>query len=295
MNLRVRPAVLLLAVLSAQPALAAHAQFVTPNTSIVVPPVRGTRVEVDFSWYRPEAFVDTYGSTQRFPGSLDFGLAVVRASYSPGPHFALGVLAPYRWTRVGLGPGLPSVSSSGSPGLGVFADWTSGPCGGHALCPTIRLGYYRARTDASPVVTISDGVDRASLLLRIAPAATTEGRRWQGAGTLSVEYGRPVGVSPREVDSRLQLELGHALGRVRTSDFWLFGLAGYRSATSATEDDMYFHDGTSRGEFAGLRLDWRLDPRNPERRIVTLSVTRDVRPSNALVGWRGGISFGTTL
>lgn len=295
MNFRIRPNGFLLAVLSAGWALTAHAQFVTPNTSIVVPPVRGTRVEVDLSWYRPEAFVDTYGSTQRFPGSLDFGLAVVRASYSPGPHFALGVLAPYRWTRVGLGPGLPSISSSGTPGLGVFADWTSGPCGDHALCPAIRLGYYRARTDAGPVVTISDSVNRASVLLRIAPAPKTEGRRWQGAGILGVEYGWPVGVSPRELDSRFQLELGHALARLRTSDLWLFGLAGFRSATSATEEDMYFHDGTSRGWFAGLRLDWRLDPRDPERRIVSLSVTRDLRPTNALVGWRGGISFGTTL
>lgn len=297
MNRSLRPGALLLvlAALGLGSAGAARAQFLTPSTAVVVPPVLGTRLEVEVSWYRPEAFVDAYGSTQRFPGSLDLGLGVVRASYSPWEHVAFGVVVPYRWTRLGLGPGLNSVSSSGNPGLGVFADWTSGPCAGRALCPTVRLGYYRARADASPTVTISDGIDRAFAVVRLAPAPTSEAGGWQGAGTLSGEYGWPVGVLPREVDSRLQLELGHGLGRVGRSDLWLFGLAGYRSATSATEEDIRFHDGTSRSGFAGLRLDWRMDPEVPERRVVTVNVTRDVRPTNALVGWRAGVSFVTTL
>lgn len=297
MNRILRPRVLslVLAALGLGWAGAARAQFLTPSTAVVVPPALGTRLEVEVSWYRPEAFVDAYGSTQRFPGSLDLGLGVVRASYSPWEHVAFGVVVPYRWTRMGLGPGFTSVSSSGTPGLGVFADWTSGPCAGRDLCPTVRLGYYRARRDPSPTVTISDGINRAFVVIRVAPISTSEAGRWQGAGTLSGEYGWPVGVSPREVDARLQLELGHALGRVGTSHLWLFGLAGYRSATSATQDDMYFHDGTSRSSFAGVRLDWRMDPEVPERRVVTLRVARDVRPTNALVGWRAGVSFVTTL
>jgi hypothetical protein len=297
MNRRLPPRVLSLvcAALGLGSAGVARAQFLTPSTAVVVPPVLGTLLEVEVSWYRPEAFVDAYGSTQRFPGSLDLGLGVVRASYSPWEHVAFGVVVPYRWTRLGLGPGFPPVSASGTPGVGVFADWTSGPCAGHALCPTVRLGYYRARSDASPTVTISDGIRRAFVVIRVAPVPMSEADRWQVAGTLSGEYGWPVGVSPREVDSRLQLELGHVLGRVGRSDVWLFGLAGYRSATSATQDDMYFHDGTSRSGFAGARLDWRMDPEVPERRVVTLNVARDVRPTNALVGWRAGVSFVTTL
>jgi hypothetical protein len=271
------------------------AQLVTPSTNVVVPPVGRTRVEIEFSWYRPEAFVDAFGSTQRFPGSLGFGLAIGRASYSPLPHLALGVVAPYRWTRLDIGQGGPSLSSTGNTGLGLFVDWARGPCRGHALCPSARLGYYRARTDANPVITISDGIDRVFAFLQIASASPTGSDRWQEAGTLYLDSGWPTGITPRQFDARLQLELGHVLVRTGTSDLWLFALAGYRDSTSATEEDMFFHEGTSSSGFAGLRLNWRLDQEIPERRIVSLSVTRDFRPDNALVGWRGGISFATTL
>ncbi len=286
---------LVLAALLAGVAGPCAAQLLTPNTTLVVPPERHARLEVDLSWYRPEAFVDAYGNSQRFPGALDFGLAVASASYSPVAHFALGLVVPYRATRLDLGVDGAAASSSGNPGVGVFVDWTSGPCRGRALCPTIRLGYYHARTDSSRTITTSDGIDRVSLLARLAPSATREAGPWQGAGTLYVSIGQPVGTASPLVESRLQLELGRALGAGETPAVRCFALAGLRAATSATEEGVYFHGETSSSWFAGARLDWQLDPPNPERRTVRVSVTRDLRPENALEGWRVAIAFAATL
>ncbi len=270
-------------------------QFMVPESGVVLPPPKGALVEIEASWYSPEGFVDTSGTTQRFPGSLDFALAVVRASYSPARHLAFGLVVPYRWTELDLGVESLAVSSRGNPGFGVFADWSPAPCGGRSLCPSVRLGLYHARHDGSPIVTISDGIDRATAALTLAPSLPREDTRWRFAGTLWADFGRTPGIAPRQVDSRLEVELGRAIGRVRSSDLWLFGFAGYRTGTSATQEDIYFHNGTSRSAFAGLRLEWRPASATAERRVVRLSVSRDLRPENALIGWRGAVSVAMFL
>ena len=57
---------------------------------------------------------------------------------------------------------------------------------------------------------------------------------------------------------------------------------------------MFFHDRTSQGAFAGLRLDLR-PPARTMIPSVRLSVVKDLRPRNALSGWRTTISLATTF
>jgi hypothetical protein len=71
-------------------------------------------------------------------------------------------------------------------------------------------------------------------------------------------------------------------------------VVGYRSSTSARQEGMFFHDRTSQGAFAGLRLDWQ----PPARTMIPslrLSVVKDLRPRNALSGWRTTLSLAATF
>ncbi len=269
-------------------------QLLTPNTSIVVPPVGHARLEVDYSLFTPASFVDLDGHAQGFPGSLDFALAVLRVSYSPLRNLAIGVEQPYRRSTFDE-PGIEaSFSSRGIPGVGFFVDWAPGGDRSHRWRPVLRFGYFRARSETDRALTISDGANRYSAALGLDTSARPGGSGWRGGGTFQVLYGPPLEAEPRFLESRVQVEAGRPVLHVFGSEVCAFGLLGYRSSTSARQEGMFFHDRTSQGAFAGLRLDLR----PPARTMIPglrLSVVKDLRPRNALSGWRTTISLAATF
>lgn len=273
---------------------AARGQLLTPNSSIVVPPVGHARVETEYSLYAADSFVGLEGDVQRFPGSLDFALAVLRVSYSPLRNVAIGVEQPYRRSTFDE-PGIEaSFSSKGIPGIGFFVDWTPGGDRPHRWRPVLRVGYFRPRNETDRVLTISDGANRYSAALSLDSPARPGGSGWRGGGTFQVLYGPPLEAEPRFLESRAQVEAGRPVLHVLGSEVCAFGLLGYRSATTARQEGMFFHDRTSQGVFAGLRLDWKL----PARTMIPglrLSVVKDLRPRNALSGWRTTLSLAATF
>lgn len=269
-------------------------QLLTPNTSIVVPPVGYARVETEYSLYAADSFVDLEGHEQRFPGSLDFALAVLRVSYSPLRNLAIGVEQPYRRSTFEE-PGIEaSFSSKGIPGIGFFVDWAPGGDRPHRWRPVLRLEYFRARNETDQVLTISDGANRYSATFGLDSPASIGGQGWRGAGTFQLVYGPPLEAERRYLESRVQLEAGRPVLHVLGSEFRAFWLLGYRSATIARQEGMFFHDRTSQGAFAGLRLDWQ-PPARTMIPSVRLSVVKDLRPRNAISGWRTTISLAVTF
>ncbi len=273
---------------------AARGQLLTPNSSIVVPPVGHARVETEYSLYAADSFVDLEGHEQRFPGSLDFALAVLRVSYSPMRNLAIGVQQPYRRSTFEE-PGIEaSFSSKGIPGIGFFVDWAPGGDRPHRWHPVLRFGYLRARNETDRVLTVSDGANRYSATFGLDSPPANGGQGWRGGGTFQLVYGPPLEAERRFLESRVQVEAGRPVLHVLGSELCAFGLLGYRSSTTARQEGMFFHDRTSQGAFAGLRLDWKL----PARTMIPglrLSVVKDLRPRNALSGWRTTISLAATF
>ncbi|TAM45758.1 MAG: hypothetical protein EPN53_14455 [Acidobacteria bacterium] len=269
-------------------------QLLTPNTSIVVPPVGHARAETEYSLYAADSFAGLDGHEQRFPGSLDFTLAVLRVSYSPLRNLAIGVEQPYRRSAFDE-PGIEaSFSSKGIPGIGFFVDWAPRGDRTHRWRPVLRFGYFRARNETDRVLTISDGANRYSAALSLDAPAGPEGSGWRGGGTFQVLYGPPLEAERRFLESRVQVEAGRPVLHVLGSELCAFGLLGYRSSTSARQEGMFLHDRTSQGAFAGLRLDWKV----PARTMIPglrLSVVKDLRPRNALSGWRTTLSLAATF
>ncbi len=271
-----------------------RAQLFTPNSSIVVPSVGHARLEVEYSLFTADSFVGLEGYEQRFPGSLDFALAVLRVSYSPLRNLAIGVEQPYRRSTFDE-PGIEaSFSSKGIPGIGFFVDWAPGGDRPHRWRPALRFGYFRARNETDRVLTISDGANRYSATFGLDSPEANPGQGWRGGGTFQILYGPPLEAEPRFLESRLQVEAGRPVLHVFGSEVCAFGLLGYRSSTSARQEGMFFHDRTSQGAFAGLRLDLR-PPARTMIPSVRLSVVKDLRPRNALSGWRTTISLATTF
>jgi len=272
----------------------AGAQFITPNTGLAVPPPGAARVEVEYSIYRVDEFVDLTGAAQAFPNHLYFNLGVLRASYSPFAHVAIGALLPYRWTSFAESEGEPSLTARGSPGLGVFADWSPADSGSRAPVLGVRVGYFHARTDDNPGVTISDGYSRYTAMVSLASApAAPDG--WHADGSLDLEYAPAAAGQERQIEARLQIAAGRRIARLAGAELRLLALTGYRASRSAVEEDVYFHDLTSRNGFAGFRVEWAPAPPAPDRWAARLSITDDFAPDNAVVGWRATLSFATTL
>ena len=270
------------------------AQLLTPNSSLVVPPVGHARVETEYSLYAIDSFVDLGGHEQRFPGSLDFALAVLRVSYSPMWNLAIGVEQPYRRSTFEE-PGIEaSFLSKGIPGIGFFVDGAPGGDRPHRWRPVLRFGYLRARNETDQVLTISDGANRYSATFGLDSPATNGGRGWRGGGTFQLVYGPPLEAERRFLESRVQVEAGRPVFNVLGSELCAFGLLGYRSATIARQEGMFFHDRTSQGAFAGLRLDWQ-PPARTMMPGLRLSVVKDLRPRNALSGWRTTVSLAATF
>lgn len=264
-------------------------QDLNPNTVVTVPPVGHGIVEVLYSSYRPEAFVGRDGVRQRFPGDLQFALGLLRLSYSPLRDFALGVEVPYRWTSYDE-PGVEaSFASGGWPGIGAFADWSPRQRG-RRLQPAVRVEYQRARSETDQILTISDGVSRFAATLQLADGGALPAH-WRGAARLRLEYGPPVEASPRHFEARVQLQAGPRLLHVGGTDLHGLAVLGYRASSAARQEGNFLHDRTSQGAFSGLLLSSEFHGRALVR-LVSLSALRDIRPRNALSGWR--ITFSVT-
>ena len=271
-----------------------RAQLLTPNTTIVVPPVGHARVETEYSLFAADSFVDLDGHAQRFPGSLDFALAVLRVSYSPWRNVAVGIEQPYRRSTFDE-PGIEaSFVAKGVPGIGFFVDWSPGGDRPRRWRPVVRFEYFRSRNETDQALTVSDGANRYSATLGLDRAARPGTAGWRGGGTLQLIWGPPVEAERRFIESRLQAEVGRPVLHLLGGELTAFGLVGYRSSTTARQEGMFFHDRTSQGAFAGARLDWQpahlaLVPG------VRASVVRDLQPLNALSGWRTTISLAVTF
>lgn len=267
----------------------AGAQLLTPNDTIAVPPVGHTRVELVSSLYSVDSFVDLDGNAQRFPGSLDFALAVVRASYSPWRHVAFGIEQPYRRSTFNE-PGIEATFvAKGIPGVGFFVDWAPGEQRADRWRPTLRLEWFRARDENDRPLTISDGANRASVALALAGPVGSSPGAWRREATFQLLYGPRLEGEHRYVEARVQLAAGRPVLRIMRSDLCAFGIVGYRSSTSARQEGMFFHDRTSQGAFAGARLDWQ--PAKAGVPEIRLSAVEDVRARNALSGWRATLSL----
>ena len=270
---------------------AARAQLLTPNTTIVVPPAGHARVETEYSLFAADSFVDLDGHAQRFPGSLDFALAVLRASYSPWRHVAVGIELPYRRSTFDE-PGIEaSFVAKGVPGVGFFVDWSPGGDQPHRWRPVVRFEYFRAYTETDQALTVSDGANRYAATLGLDRAARPGTTGWRGGGTLQLIWGPPVEAERRFLESRLQAEAGRPVLDVFAGELSAFGLVGYRSSTTARQEGMFFHDRTSQGAFGGVRLDWQPPARLALVPGVRASVVKDLQPRNALSGWRTTISL----
>jgi hypothetical protein len=274
---------------------ASRAQLLTPNTAIVVPAVGHARVETEYSLFAADSFVDLDGHAQRFPGSLDFALAVLRVSYSPWRNVALGVEQPYRRSTFDE-PGIEaSFVAKGAPGVGFFVDWSPGGDRLRRWRPVLRFEYFRARSEGDRVLTVSDGANRYAATLGLSRAARPGTTGWRGGGTFQLVWGPPVEAEPRFVESRVQAEAGRPVLHVLGGELCAFGLVGYRSSTTARQEGMFFHDRASQGAFAGARLDWQPPARTALVTGVRASVVKDLQPRNALSGWRTTVSLAVTF
>lgn len=276
----------------------ASGQTFTPNTLLLSPATGHILAELEVSWSRPGAFVAAAGERNDFPGSLGFGLTVLRLSYSPLDHFAAGVELPYRFYRYqpdGLGS---AATGSGLQGLGVFADWRpSGPAARVAFEARVEA-FFAFDGHANPL-SVSDGVNRYLAALQL--LSTPSGGIWE-SWRLDVETRVELERGPNSEIEDQYTEwniLGHAgprVARVGTAEILLLGVGGYRLATNDREEGNIFRVNESRGVVAGglVSLAWP-GPLPGPHSAVELSVTREIGLKNSLDGWRGTITLRHTF
>lgn len=267
-------------------ATALTAQAWTPNSRIEVPAAGHFCLDGEFSWYRPESFVDRDGTVERFPGGLDFLLGVFRASYAVWPRLALGVEVPYRSAEYD-DPGLEaSYSARGLPGVGGFVDWAPGSASA-ALRPALRLEVFFSRSEQDQVVNVRDGANRYSLALQLGQGDAVRSPTWRYWGNLRFEYAPSIVDRDRLLETRLELLGGPRVASLYGQGLYALILGGYRTATAALQEANFFDNRTSQNGFAGILLDWGPRPGNAAPPLsLSVSAVHDLRPRNSLSGWR---------
>lgn len=270
----------------------AAAQTTTPSTFLAVPPPSHVLVELELSWNRPTTFVAENGQGERFPGSLQFGLGVLRVSYAPLAHLAVGVEAPYRTYRYSPDGFARAATGSGSPGVGVFADWA--PSGERArLVFNARVGAFFAGNAHGLPLSTADGLNRYWLAGQLTTASTgglLEGLR--ADFDVRFEYGPTPLAADRYAEAQIFLRAGPRIARVGPADVQLLAVGGYRAASAGREEANLFHDLNADDFVAGALLDvvWPGSSRGLLRSIA-LSATRQFARSNALEGWRATLTL----
>lgn len=271
-------------------AAAANGQDLISNSSVAVPLVGHVFVETGVSAYRVDAYVGRAGERQAFPGDLEFSLSLLRVSFSPVRNFALGLQIPYCWTTYDE-PGLEaSFSSRGRPGLGGFLDWAP-ETRGRKFQPALRIEYLSARPETEKVLTLSDGVNRWAATFQLIALAGLLPAHWRGIGSIRAEYGPPHQAGEPHFESCLQLQAGPRLASLGAQELHALGIAGYRASSAARQEGNFFRNRTSQGGFAGLLVSWEAAPQGSPSHALSVSLIRDIRPRNALLGWRAILSL----
>jgi hypothetical protein len=281
----------LAALLSGLDAAALTAQAWTPNTRIEVPAADHFCLDGEFSWYRPESFVDRDGTVERFPGGLDFLLGVFRASYTVWHRLALGVEVPYRAAEYD-DPGLEaSYSARGLPGIGAFVDWAPGNAAA-ALRPALRFEIFFSRSEQDQVVNVRDGANRYSLALQLGQGDAVRSPTWRYWGNLRLEYAPSIVDRDRLLEGRLEVLGGPRVASLFGQGLYALILGGYRTATAALQEANFFGNRTSQNGFAGILVDWGPHSANEVPPLsLSVSAVHDFRPRNSLSGWRTTLTF----
>jgi len=134
-------------------------------------------------------------------------------------------------------------------------------------------------------------VNRWAATFQLAALAGAVPARWRGMGSLRLEYGPPLEAEKAHFESCLQLQAGPRLARLRAGQLYALGVAGYRASSAARQEGNFFHNRTSQGAFAGLLFSWEAAPQGSPFSSLSIAVLRDIRPRNALLGWRASLSL----
>ena len=270
----------------------AAAQTTTPNLFLVRPQRSHVLVEMELSWSRPRAFIARNGDVERFSGPIGFGLGVLRVSWAPLAHVAVGVEAPYRAYRYRPDGFAEAATGSGSPGIGIFADWAPSREGAR-LAVQARAGAFFASAAHGLPLSVSDGLNRYSLAAQL----TTPASGGLVAGlrvdfVVRLEYGPAPRSEDNYVEAQVFLRAGPRLLRLGPADLHLLAVGGYRLAGAAREEANLLHDRNADNVVAGALLDvaWAGSSRGL-RRSLLLGVTRQIGRSNALDGWRATLTL----
>lgn len=271
---------------------AAHAQ--APSSApIVVPGHRRFLVETEVSAYRATAYVDRNGRTDAFFRAPEFLLAMARVSYSPLRRLAIGLLLPYRSSRIEPDAAPRALTASGSPGAGLFLDWS--PPLSARVDGALRFAYFRARQQDGGVLTVSDGTDRYSVKGRLASSERLLAEPWTARLGFEVQYGRTRPTDQGLVESRWDLEGGRRVARAAGVELRLLLLGGYGLSTRGQQEGLFLHDLKMRRAFAGLAAEFEPASRGGGTPALDVSAEHDLYSRNALSGWRVTIGFRTGL
>ncbi|HVS33856.1 MAG TPA: hypothetical protein VMS98_20640 [Thermoanaerobaculia bacterium] len=219
----------------------------TANTSLERLPARAMSAELEISSFDADAY-HSEGPSQRIPGDLRFVTAHLRVSWAPSARLAYGAEIPYRIVEYAPALGSGELRNRGVAGAAVFVDLSHDFLQGDA---TLRVGYLRTAKVDDPVLSISDGADRLSVTYAI--AAGEDVRPWTGylrAGFVGARARLP------EESQYGQGWIQIAAGRRIAPRIDLLLAASSSIATSAREEGSFLSKRTSRGNDAGLMLQW---------------------------------------